>query len=120
VAYDVELHWETRLTDMDGSHISSLDRISVLLPQESVSTLVGLSSDAVKALADTRHTGECRFRDSTGKRYTQKFICSVDANQKQLIHDNELPKTLRELQDIPKELARIAEQLEKDKPNHTD
>ncbi len=90
---------------------------STLLPQESVSTLVGVSSTIVKEFSDTRFEAECRCKDSTGKTFRSTFICSVDANQKQLVHDHELPKTLRELQDIPKELARIAELLENFKPN---
>lgn len=113
VAYDVQLKWKTRPVDHKGNEVQSLDRISVLLPQESVSTLIGASHDAVGKLSDTQFEGECHYKDSSGKRFRQNFICSVVASQKQLQHDNELPKTLRELQDIPKELARIAEQLEK-------
>jgi len=113
VAYDVQLEWKARPVDHKGNEVQSLDRISVLLPQESVSTLIGTSHDTVRKFSDTHFEGECHYKDSSGKRFRQKFICSVDASQKQLIHDNELPKTLRELQDIPKELARIAEQLEK-------
>jgi hypothetical protein len=113
VAYDVQLKWKKRPVDHKGNEVQSLDWISVLLPQESVSTLIGTSHDTVRKFSDTQFEGECHYKDSSGKRFRQNFICSVDASQKQLIHDNELPKTLRELQDIPKELARIAEQLEK-------
>jgi hypothetical protein len=112
-AYDVQLKWKTRPVDHKGNEVQSLDRISVLLPQESVSTLIGASHDTVRRLSDTQFEGECRYRDSSGKRLRQNFICSVDASRQQLLHDSELPKTLRELQEIPKELARIAEQLEK-------
>lgn len=113
VAYDIKLKWKTRPIDHKGDEVQSLDHISILLPQESVSTLIGASIDAVRRLSDTRFEGECHFKDASGKSFSQKFICSVDASQKQLLHDNELPKTLRELQDIPKELSRIAEQLER-------
>lgn len=117
VAYDVQLHWKTYPIDHKGNQVNSLDHISTLLPQESVSTLVGGSSEIVKEFSDRRFEGECSFKDSTGKTFRHGFVCSVDANQKQLIHDSELPKTLRELQDVPKELARIAEQLENFKLN---
>jgi hypothetical protein len=113
VAYDVHLTWKAHPVDHKGSEVRSLDRISALLPGESVSTLIGTAHDTVKRLSHTQFEGECHFKDSSGKRLRQKFICSVDASQKQLVHDNELPKTLRELQDIPKELARIAKYLEK-------
>lgn len=112
VAYDVQLKWKAHPVDHKGNKVQSLDHISVLLPQESVSTLIGASFEEVGKLSDTRFEGECSCKDSTGKKFHQKFVCSVDASQKQLLHDNELPKTLRDLQNIPKELARIAEYLE--------
>jgi hypothetical protein len=113
IAYDVQLKWKTRPVDHKGNEVCSLDCISVLVPQESVSTLIGTAHDTVRKLSDSQFEGECHFKDASGKRFRQRFICSVDASRKQLLHDNELPKTLRELQDIPKELARIADQLEK-------
>jgi len=120
VAYDVHLCWKNQPVDHEGNKVTSLDYVSSLLPQESVSTLIGVSSKMVKELSDTRFEGECRCKDSAGRKIRQRFICSVDANQNQLVHDNELPKTLRELQDIPKELARIAEQLKDLKPKSQD
>lgn len=113
VAYDVQLLWKTHPVDKCGNDVTSLDRISVLLPQESVSTLIGIASGSVGELSDTRFEGEWLCKDLTGRKFHQRFVCSVDANQKQLVHDHELPKTLWELQNIPKELARIADQLEK-------
>jgi hypothetical protein len=113
VAYDVELRWKTHPVDYQGDEVTSLDRIPVLLPQDSASVLVGPSTTIVRELAHSPFEGECRFRDSTGKKFSEHFICSVDANQKQLIHDTELPKTLRELQQIPEQLSRIADQLER-------
>lgn len=112
VAYDVQLKWTDRPEDYEGNPITTLDRIAVLLPQDSVSILVGGSSQVVRSIADTRFEGECFFKDSKGKKYREKFVCSVDANRKRLVHDDELPKTMHDLQDIPKQLARIAEYLE--------
>ncbi|MES2390018.1 MAG: hypothetical protein V4555_00145 [Acidobacteriota bacterium] len=116
VAYDVRLHWKHRPTDHMGNPVVSLDRIATLLPQESVSTLVGVSSTIVRELSDSRFEGVCRCKDASGRTHRATFVCSLDANQKQLLHDNELPKTLRELQDIPKELSRIADLLESYRP----
>jgi len=112
-AYDVQLNWKTHPVDHEGNEIQSLDSISVLVPQQSVSTLIGVSHGIVRELSDSQFEGECHYKDASGKRFRQKFLCSVDASQKQLLHDSELPKTLRELQDIPKELARITDQLGK-------
>lgn len=113
VAYDVRLTWKEQLIDHKGDEVRSLDQIAILLPQESVSVLVGAAHDTVRRLSDARFEGECKYKDSTGKKFCEKFVCSVDASRKQLVHDNEMPKTLRELQDIPKELTRIADMLEK-------
>jgi hypothetical protein len=97
--------------DHKGDEVRSLDQIAILLPQESVSVLVGAAHDTVRRFSDARFEGQCQYKDSTGKKFCEEFVCSVDASRKQLVHDNEMPKTLRELQDIPKELARIADQL---------
>jgi hypothetical protein len=111
VAYDVQLKWKAHPVDHKGDEITSLDHISVLLPQESASTLVGVSTFIVKELSTSRFEGECLCKDSTGKRYRQKFICSVDGHQKRLLHDDEMPKTLHDLQEIPTKLSRIADVL---------
>ncbi len=107
-AYSIHLSWKTRPVDHKGKDVQSLDQLAILLPQDSVSTLVGTSHDTVRRLSDTQFEGECHYKDSRGKRFRQKFICSLDASQRQLLYDDELPKTLRDLQDVPKELARIA------------
>lgn len=112
-AYDVQLIWKMRPVDHKGNEVRCLDRIAVLVPQDTVSTLIGTAHDTVPRLSDSRFEGECHFKDASGKKLRQKFICSVDANQHQLIHDSELPKTLWELQKIPREISRVTTQLEK-------
>jgi hypothetical protein len=112
VAYDVRLSWKNPPVDYKGNEVRHLDEISILLPQESVSTLVGASSELTKLVGKTRFVGECSYKDASGKVFRENFVCSADGSQKQLIHDSELPKTLNDLQDIPKEHARIAALLE--------
>jgi len=111
VAYNVRLTWMKHPVDHKGDEVRSLDQIAILLPQESASVLVGAAHDTVRRFSDARFEGQCQYKDSTGKKFCEEFVCSVDASRKQLVHDNEMPKTLRDLQDIPKELARIADQL---------
>jgi hypothetical protein len=113
VAYNIRLEWNAHPVNYEDEKIESLDHITVLLPGESVSTLVGVSTNTVKKYASSRYTGKVRFEDATGKKWKDKFICSVDADQKRLVHDEEMPRTLRDLQDIPKELTRIADALKK-------
>jgi len=116
VAYDIHLKWKNQPVDHKGEKITSLDYVSVLLPQESASTLVGTAHSMVKTIGDTRFEGECSYKDCTGKKIRQKFVCSVDANQKQLVHNDEIPKTLYELQQVPEQIGRIADVLETFKP----
>ncbi|MDR3792005.1 MAG: hypothetical protein P4L03_01370 [Terracidiphilus sp.] len=113
VAYDVRIEWKGRPVDHMGDAIKALDEITVLLPQESVSTLVGGSLDMVRKLSMSRFEGTCRFKDASGKHYRDRFICSVDGFQRQQTFDNELPKTLHDLQKVPDGLSKIAERLEK-------
>jgi hypothetical protein len=113
VAYDVRLKWKKHPVDHQGNEVNSLDHIPILLPQESVSTLIGGSSDKVKELSKSQFEGECLYKDSTGKKLREKFICSVVGNQKRLLHDDEMLKALHDVQEIPKQLERIASLLEK-------
>lgn len=113
VAYDVHIEWREHPLNQKGEEITSVDQIPVLLPQDSVSTLVGSSQSMVKEISETRFEGECRFRDSSGKWYSDHFVCSVAGSLKQLVHDDEMLRTLRDLQEIPTELERIAVLLER-------
>jgi hypothetical protein len=112
VAYDIRLRWNKRPINDKGDEITMLDHISVLLPQESVSTLVGVASKVVREMADTRFEGECWWIDAAGKKQHHPFLCSVDGSLRQLIFDEEMPRTLHELQKIPDELCRIADHLQ--------
>lgn len=113
VAYDVHLKWKSHPIDHKGVEVTALDYISALLPQESVSTMVGGATDVVKKYSTMRFEGEAEFRDANRRALCQKFICSVDAHQKRLVHDDELPRTLHDLQEIPKELSRIGDALQR-------
>jgi len=97
--------------DHNGDEITVLDEIPVLLPDESVSTLVGASHDIVKKYTGIRFEGEAHFEDANGRLFCQKFVCSTQEHRKRLIHDEELPKTLRDLQDVPKQLGQIVDAL---------
>lgn len=111
VAYNVRLQWGKRPLNHAGEEITSLDHISVLRPQESASVLVGASSSIVSRIAESTFDGECYWTDAAGKEHRRDFVCSVDGNQRQLVYDDELPKTLYELQKVPNELSRIADRL---------
>jgi len=111
VAYDMRLRWKSRPSDHMGNAITALDEIPVLLPGESVSTLVGISVETVRKYATLRFEGEIEFRDENRKRMRQYFVCTTQEHGKRLVYDEELPKTLYELQKIPGQLERIKEAL---------
>ncbi|MGI8772546.1 MAG: hypothetical protein ACR2JE_14065 [Acidobacteriaceae bacterium] len=108
VAYDVRLTWKTHPCNEEGEELSSLDVISVLIPQDSASVMVGRPQQLFRKYPTMNFEGTVEFRDASRRRISYSFICSADEHRKRLVHDEEWPKTLRELQDIPKELGQIA------------
>lgn len=62
VAYDVRLKWKEHPVNHKGEEITSLDQISVLLPQDIVSSLVGASPTIVRELSQSRFQGVCQFK----------------------------------------------------------
>jgi hypothetical protein len=111
VAYDVRLKWKNRPQDYKGEEITVLDEIPVLLPDQSVSTNMGTSIELVKKYSDKRFEGEAEFKDANGRSLRQKFVCSTQEHRKRLLHDEELPRTLYDLQKIPEKLEKIVDTL---------
>jgi hypothetical protein len=107
VAYNVQLNWDKHPQDEEGEDVTSLDSISVLMPHDSVSILVGRPHDLLQKYPTMRFEGTLGFKDATGKYRKQRFICSADEYRKRLTFDNEMPRTLHELQKLPKELTEI-------------
>ena len=112
VAYDVSIDWDSHPKDEAGIEVRRLDAIPVLLPKEAVSTLLGRPWILFKESEGYTMTGKIRYKDARGKRFQHQFICSGHGYSKGLLHDDELPKTLREVQDIPKHLEEINKSLQ--------
>jgi hypothetical protein len=107
VAYDVRLTWKKHPQNEEGEEVSALDVIPALMPQDSVSVNLGRPHELFKKYLDMRYEGAVDFEDVTGRRISQKFICSADEHRSRLVHDDEMPRTLYDLQKIPQELAEI-------------
>jgi hypothetical protein len=118
VAYDVRLKWKTHPIDYKGEEISVLDEIPVLLPDHSVSTNLGVSHEMVKRYLKTPFEGVAEYKDANGKSLRQRFICSTQEHVKRLMHDEELPKTLRDLQKVSEQLEEIAKALNQMRAHH--
>jgi hypothetical protein len=107
VAYDVRLTWDTHPRNEDGEELTAQDTIAVLIPQDSASVLVGRPNQLFQKYPVMRFEGTVEFKDVTGKTKRHKFICSADEHRKRLVHDDELPRTLYDLQKIPQSLSEI-------------
>jgi hypothetical protein len=107
VAYDVRLNWDQHPQNAAGDEVAVLDTISVLMPQDSVSIVLGTSLEMVEKYPSLRFEGTVAFKDVAGKERSQRFRCSADEYRSRLTFDQELPKTLHELQKLPEELEKI-------------
>ena len=112
VAYDVTLNWDKHPQNEEGEDVTALDSIAVLTPHDSVSVLVGTALEIVQKYPILRFEGTLEFKDVTGKRRTQRFVCSADEHRKRLTFDDEMPKTLHDLQKIPEKLTEICKAIQ--------
>jgi hypothetical protein len=82
------------------------------MPNDSSSVLVGRSGELVKKHPTFYFGGSAEFKDAAGKKHVHRFRCSADEHRSRLVHDEELPYTLHELQKLPKHLTEIRKAIE--------
>jgi hypothetical protein len=117
-AYDISFDWTTELkTVTDGKTIgfskaSSTPAISVLPPGESISQIIGLSSEFVRAHPDGEYTGFMSFQDASGYRYRRSFRLDGRSYKGAARYADESLRTHYELQQLPHKLAAIQSVLE--------
>lgn len=115
VAHDVTLQWKKELKNKKGNLItfSRGDNrgIPVLLPGESVSTMVGGSVEFFRGSESLDFPGVIRFSDATGHKYEESYIVSGEKFRDSLQYDQEMPRTHYEIQKIPGEIAKLTSQL---------
>jgi hypothetical protein len=112
-AHQVRIEWKQQLRNSKGEDVL-LGRdvaIPVIPAGESASVLLGASHAFMKAHADTTSRGTLSFENASGRRYRRPFVVSAEHERVSLVHDEELPKTLSELQKLPDELERVAREL---------
>jgi hypothetical protein len=107
VAYNVKLNWDKHPQNAEGEDLTALDAIPMLMPHDSVSLLVGVAHEVFEKYPAMRFEGTVEFKDVAAKQRTQRFLCSADGHRHGLTFDNELTRTLYELQKLPKELTDI-------------
>ena len=83
--------------------------IAVILPYESLSQALDVPhkiSDQAKLSEGEWHGMVC-FKDSRGQRHRHHFILDVTNLGRGLLYDSEEPKTMYELQKLPKEIQKL-------------
>lgn len=116
-AHDVQIHWNQPLTDADGKAVrisetsEGPDRIPVLLPKESTAIVLGASHRFFGKHRHQTFGGRVSYRNSSGRSREHSFGFSTDVHEKSLVHDEEEPKTLFELQKLPKLLEQVATEI---------
>ncbi len=109
-AHDVKIIWQRQLQDAEGKDVL-LGRdvaISVIPEGESASVLLGSSHNFVRTHQDTTFRGDIEYRNASGRQYRKPFVVSAEHERVALTHDEETPKTPRELQKVPDELKAVA------------
>lgn len=123
-AHYISLEWDSELKNHNGETIGfpkkvDTPAISVLLPGESISQIIGTHHGFLKAHPDTEYTGFITFQDPSRHTYRRPFRLDARPYTGTPIYDDESPRTHYELQKIPKELEAIRKAVEKlpPKPN---
>lgn len=107
VAYDVMIKWDQHPKNEEGDDVKALDSISLLMPQASASINVGRPHELFRKYKDMTFTGTVEFKDVTGQKMSQSFKCSADEHRSSLTYDDEVTRTLYDLQKLPEGLAAI-------------
>ena len=86
--------------------------IPILNQDESVAQLVGPSLWFFENNETTTFTGKIKFRNASGKKFERDFTVSAEQYRTSLVHDNEIVKAFRDLQDVPAVLKQIRDKLD--------
>ncbi len=101
----------TESSDLD------LDRLAAMLsgldcPGEEFSILLGASHRFYEDGRSTEGSGWIRFENASGEPRREFFTLSGEHERRAMVHNQEEPKTLYELQKIPEKLDAVAGELE--------
>lgn len=112
-AHQVRITWEQQLRDAKGEDVLLGRDVAIpVIPEgENASVLLGSSHKFIDRHTDTTCRGIVSFENVTGRRYSKPFVVSAEHERVSLVHDEEMPKTLRELQRLPDELERVVREI---------
>lgn len=114
-AHDVQLTWTKPLLTVEGSPsvIGDDGYLPVLAAGESATDYLGLSHEVFSKYADTTAHGTVTFKTASGRKRSATFTVSLEHERRSLVHDDELPKTLYDVQKIPKSIDDIKGELQR-------
>jgi hypothetical protein len=114
-AHDVTITWARQLRDAGGKDVLLGRDVAIPVIPEGESASVGLggSHDFLEAHEDTTHNGTLRFSNVSGRQYAKAFVVSAEHERWALVHDEETPKTLWQLQKVPDELQKVAREIKR-------
>ena len=117
-AHKISLHWDIELKD-DNGHIvgfsmeDGVPAITILLPGESISKIIGAHHSFMERHPDTEYTGSITFEDPSGYKYKQPFRLDGRPFLNTPSYDHEALKTHSELQKLPDEIKKLRNAIEK-------
>ena len=118
VAHDIRMIWDNPLTKASGAVVTfsggaSGGEIAVLMPRESIATLIDGHADFFAAYkpSEADYSGVLHFRDASGHSYQHRFRVNVGQYAGTLLHSEEAVRTHFELQRIPERLDLLTREL---------
>jgi len=118
VARDINLRWDNSLLNYKGDPVAFSKQegapdIAVLLPGQSVTTPIGTDIQILGERTDLNYSGSVEFKTASGKFKKHPFHLSAEQYRHTLAYDEEQLKTHYQLQQIPKELKTLRNEIKR-------
>ena len=116
MARDISLNWDKPLMNANLKPIKFTEtadaaEIPILLPNESISTLIDGARQLFQVHQNMNYTGEVLFQDASGQKYRHRFFVSAEKFRNSLVYLTEDMVTQDAIQKIPKELEALREEI---------
>lgn len=117
-AHNIRIAWDEPLKNSKGKavqfspDVSEAD-VSVLLPGQSVSTMVDGYIDFFGTERMHHYAGSLHFRDGGGKNFKHRFVLDAEMYKDTPLYDRENLKTHYQLQHIPDHLKKLSAEVQR-------
>lgn len=117
-AYDIRLNWDQPLLNSEGKPIRFSQRdpeIPILLPNESITTLIDVSHRFLNKYNNAEYFGEIEYKDdpTSNKVFKHKFYINANMYRKQMVYTSQEQETHDKLQELPDEISKVTKELER-------